>query len=105
MKSKTVYSAIPKYPASVRDLSLVCGKDTACGEVTDIIRASCKSALEKVEFFDLFTGGGLSESGRKSLSFKLTFRKHDGTLTDEEVDKSVKKILVKLEEKNITLRS
>jgi len=42
--------------------------------------------------------------GKKSLSYKLIFRKSDGTLTDEEVDKSIKQILAKLEEQNIKLR-
>jgi phenylalanyl-tRNA synthetase beta chain len=101
VKGKTVYKSIPKYPASQRDLSLVCDNDTASGEVESIIGKSCRNYLESVEYFDVFD----LRNGQKSLSYKLTFRKSDGTLTDEEVDKSIKQILSKLEQNNITLRS
>jgi phenylalanyl-tRNA synthetase beta chain len=104
ISGKTTFKAIPKYPASVRDLSLVCSEDTASGVIVEIIEKSCKAILQSVDFFDLFRGGNLAE-GSKSLSYKLTFRKADGTLTDEEVDAAVSKILGKLQQNNISLRS
>lgn len=98
------YTPVPKYPASVRDLSFVCGAETESGTIVKIINNSGGKLLADVEFFDMFEGGNLGQS-EKSLSYKLTFRKPDGTLTDGEVDDSVKKILGKLAENNIKLRS
>lgn len=42
--------------------------------------------------------------GKKSLSYKLVLRK-DGSMTDEEADAVVAKVLKALAEKNITLRA
>ena len=100
LSDKTTYTQIPTYPASIRDLSLVCDDETASGTVVEIISKACKKYLDSVDFFDVFN----LENGKKSLSYKLTFRKPDGTLTDEEVDTAIKQILNKLEENNIKLR-
>ena len=42
--------------------------------------------------------------GKKSLSYNLVLRK-DGSMTDEEADAVVAKVLKALAEKNITLRA
>ena len=96
------YKALPKFPASVRDLSLVCDEDVASGEIIDIITSSAKH-LESVQLFDMYTGEQIPE-GKKSLSYKLTLRKADGTLTDEESDKIIGKVISSLAAKDITLR-
>ena len=96
------YKSLPRFPASVRDLSLVCDEDVSSGEIVDTITAAAKH-LESVQLFDMYTGEQIPE-GKKSLSYKLTFRKSDGTLTDEECDKAVGKIISSLAAKNITLR-
>ena len=97
------YTALPRFPASIRDLSLVCDEEVSNGEITAIISKNAKH-LESVQLFDIYTGEQIPE-GKKSLSYKLTFRKADGTLTDEECDRTVGKIIGALSEKNITLRA
>lgn len=99
---ETRYKALPRFPASVRDLSLVCDEDVASGEIIDIITASAKH-LESVQLFDMYTGEQIPE-GKKSLSYKLTLRKAEGTLTDEESDKIIGKVISSLAAKDITLR-
>ena len=42
--------------------------------------------------------------GKKSLSYKMIMRKKDSTLTDEEADASVAKVLKALEAAGVTLR-
>lgn len=101
-RAETKYTSLPKFPASVRDLSLVCGEEISNGEIEDIISGRAKH-LESVRLFDIYTGEQIPE-GKKSLSYKLTFRKADGTLTDEESDRIVGKIIDALKEKGITLR-
>ncbi len=101
--SDVKYTALPRFPASVRDLSLVCDSDVSNGEIGGIISKNAKH-LESVRLFDIYTGEQIPE-GKKSLSYKLTFRKADGTLTDEECDKAVGKIINALSEKNIILRT
>lgn len=101
--SDVKYSELPRFPASVRDLSLVCDNEVSNGEITDTISKAAKH-LESIQLFDIYTGEQIPE-GKKSLSYKLTFRKSDGTMTDEECDKITGKILNALSENGITLRA
>ena len=56
-----------------------------------------------MSIFDMYKGEQVPE-GKKSLSYKLVLRK-DGSMTDEEADAVVAKVLKALAEKNITLRA
>lgn len=48
--------------------------------------------LSDVEIFDLYEGKGIAE-GMKSLAFSLTFTSFDKTLTDEEINPIIQKII------------
>ena len=48
--------------------------------------------LSDVEIFDLYEGKGIEE-GMKSLAFSLTFTSFDKTLTDEEINPIIQKII------------
>ena len=99
----TKYTALPKFPASVRDISVVCDSEVSNGDITELVSQKAKH-LESLRLFDIYTGEQVPD-GKKSLSYKLTFRKSDATLTDEELDKIMSKVIDALAEKNITLRS
>ena len=61
--------------------------------------------LESIKLFDVYKGKQVPE-GKKSVSFEIAMRAPDRTLTDEEAEKTTKKILTLLErELGITLRS
>ena len=51
----------------------------------------------------MYTGEQVPQ-GKKSLSYKMIMRKKDSTLTDEEADASVAKVLKALEAAGVTLR-
>ncbi len=91
-----LYKKLPKFPASTRDISFVCDKDIAVYDLEQCIRKSVKNILEDVKLFDVFISEKLGEN-KKSVAFSLVFRKEDGTLTDEECDNAVAKILANLE--------
>ncbi len=96
------YKPLPKYPSVARDLSLVCDDNVTSDEIIEVIKASAKY-LESVAVFDMYKGEQVPE-GKKSLSYKLVLRR-DGSMTDEEADAVVAKVLKALAEKNITLRA
>ncbi len=84
--------ALPKFPAVTRDLALVMNDDVPIGDVMKtMVRAGGKT-LEKCEMFDVFKGKQLGE-GIKSVAFSLAFRSEEKTLTEEEVNKTMTKIL------------
>jgi phenylalanyl-tRNA synthetase beta chain len=87
---------LPKFPAVTRDLAVVVDKGVPAGHVEKIIRQRGGKLLESCALFDCYEGAQLPE-GKKSLAYSLAFRTPDGTLTDEDVSKPMKKILNGLE--------
>ncbi len=98
------FTEIPKYPAVTRDLSLLMKKETLAGEVENIISKNGGKLLEHLELFDIYEGERIGE-GFKSLAYSLVFRAKDHTLSDDEVNPIMEKIIAKLSEKEIDLRS
>ena len=98
------FKALPKYPAAVRDLAFVCDDALEVGAIEKVIKKADRKTIESVELFDVYRGHQLGDD-KKSVAFKVTMRSADHTLTVEEADKILKKILTLLErELGITLR-
>lgn len=97
MDEEVVYKPLPKYPATSRDIAMLVEEDVLVGEIEKIITQRGGKLLEVVELFDIYQGKQI-ESGYKSVAYKLTFRANDRTLTDEEIQKTMKKILNGLEQ-------
>lgn len=96
--------ALPKFPAVTRDIALVMEEGTTVGSVLDVIRKTGGALLEKAEMFDIYRGAQLL-SGKKSVAFSLTFRNAERTLSDDDVNPLMQKILAACEaECNATLR-
>ncbi|MDL2215910.1 phenylalanine--tRNA ligase subunit beta [Ruminococcaceae bacterium OttesenSCG-928-N02] len=98
------FTPLPRHPAVVRDLALICDADTASADIIATIKKAAGKALEKVELFDIYTGKGV-EDGKKSLAYSLTLRWAEQTLTLEEADTICAKVLKKLGAMNVTLRA
>lgn len=98
------YSGIAKFPGSSRDLALVCDKTEFVGKIEKIIKKNGGKILEHVSLFDVYEGDQVPE-GKKSVAFSLRFRALDRTLSDEEVNSAVDKILRELGKIGIELRS
>ena len=68
------------------------------------MRASGVKLIEDIKLFDVYKGAQLP-AGKKSVSFSVSLRAPDRTLTVEEADKAAKKILSAIErELGITIR-
>ena len=91
-----VYRPLPKFPASTRDIAVVCDADIAVAKLARCIKNAGGAVLEQVELFDVYQGKGVAE-GKKSVAFNLTLRAEDRSLTGEEAEAAVKKILTALE--------
>ncbi|MBQ9848535.1 MAG: phenylalanine--tRNA ligase subunit beta [Clostridia bacterium] len=104
VRTERSYIPLPVYPSMERDVALICDKDQEAGKLIADIRSYAGKSLEDAFVFDVYSGKGVEE-GKKSVAVRLVFRLADKTLTDEEADAGVKKILKKLEsEQNIVLR-
>ena len=65
---------------------------TTVGSVLAAIRKAGGALLESAEMFDIYRGAQLGE-GRKSVAFSLAFRTAERTLSDDDVNPLMKKIL------------
>ncbi len=97
------YSGIPKYPAIVRDISLMMKKGILAGQIEQEIRKKGGNLVESYELFDIYEGAQI-KMGYKSLAYKITFRAKDRTLTDEEVASAMDRIVNALEGMGAVLR-
>ena len=92
------FTPLPKYPAVIRDISILVDWDVKLSEILNVIYESEPKILFDVDLFDVYEGENLPEN-KKSLSFHLIFQTDDHTLTSEEVGKSLEKIISNLKEK------
>lgn len=98
------YHPLPKFPASTRDLALLCDDSLPVLTMEQAIKAAAGKILEKVELFDVYKGSQIAD-GKKSVAFNITMRASDRTLTDEEVGGAMNRILKALEELGAQIRS
>ena len=98
------YTGIAKFPATTRDLALVCDKGAYVGDIEKIIRKNAGQYLESLELFDVYEGEQVGE-GKKSVAFALSFRSVDHTLKDDEVNPAIDKILGALSAEGIEIRA
>lgn len=97
------YQPLPKYPATTRDLSLVCDDEIPVAQLEQAIRKAVGNILEKVTLFDVYKGQQIAQ-GKKSVSYSISMRSHDGTLTDEQADGAMKRVLKALKAMGAELR-
>ena len=80
----TRVEALPRFPAAVRDVSLLVDDTLSAATVRDTIRRAAPPILVDLGEFDRYQGKGVP-AGKVSVSLRLTFRADDRTLTDDEV--------------------
>ncbi len=103
-RKSNVYEPISKFPTVKRDLSFVVEKNVVFKDIKDVILKSGGKLLSGLQLFDIYEDKKLGNN--KSLAFSLEFSSFDKTLTDEEINPIIGKIVKNLEkELNVQLRS
>jgi phenylalanyl-tRNA synthetase beta chain len=85
-------SPLPRYPSVVRDVSILVADTLSAATVRGTIRSAAPDTLIEVREFDRYQGKGVPD-GKISLSFRLTFQSLERTLTDEEVQAAMQRII------------
>lgn len=88
---------IPRFPAIVRDLSLIVDEPVRWEQIETFVRQSAPQELEGVFFSGLYRGKPIPE-GKKSITLSLRFRDEQGTLRHETVDAFQQAVLEVLSE-------
>jgi len=87
--------AIPRFPASSRDVSLLLRDDVPAARVRGAIDAARAPLVEAVRVVEEYRGANLP-SGHKSMLWSITYRSPERTLTDAEVDAAHEAIVARL---------
>lgn len=90
------YQKIPDFPDVKRDLAFVVSNTTAYAVLEKSLFKNSK-LLYKVELFDIYQGKGI-DPDKKSLAVHLIFRASDRTLSSEEVEKEMEKLVTVIKE-------
>lgn len=89
---------LPKFPSTSRDIAMLVKEDVLAGDIAKIIKQRSGKILESYNLFDVYQGKQVDE-GYKSMAYNITFRAADRTLTEEEISKTMKKVINGLEMK------
>ena len=98
------YHPLPKFPATSRDIAIICDEGMPVLELEKAIKSAAKNLIEDIKLFDVYKGAQI-QAGKKSAAFSITMRVQDRTLTDDEADAAMKKIIISLESIGAVLRA
>ena len=87
---KMKYKEFSKFPSINKDIALVVDKKSVSKDIEKVIKSAGGSLLTNIEVFDVYTGVGID---KKSIAYSLTFSDMKKTLTDEEINGLMDKII------------
>ena len=89
---KMKYKEISKFPNVKKDVAFIVAKNLESKDIEKVIKNAGGSLLTDIEVFDVYTGSNVPE-GKKSIAYSLTFADSKKTLTDEEVNNLLNKVI------------
>ena len=92
---KMKFKEISIYPSIKKDIAVILDKNITADEISKVIKKAGGNLLVNQEMFDLYTSEALGD--KKSVAYSLTFASSSKTLTDEEVNPVMEKIVEALE--------
>ena len=92
-----IFVEFPKYPAVLRDLSIVVDKETDYRSIESVIHSAGIPEVQKIFPFDLYRGDRLPPN-KQGISISIVFQGKDRTLLEEEINRYQERILKMLRE-------
>jgi phenylalanyl-tRNA synthetase beta chain len=90
------FEDVSRFPAVRRDLALLVAEPVTVQNLLDRIQETAGALLRDAVVFDIYRGAGI-ETGRKSVAIGLNLQDVSRTLTDEETDAVVARVVADLE--------
>jgi phenylalanyl-tRNA synthetase beta chain len=87
---------VSRFPAIRRDLAITVDAEVTYERVRDCVSSAAFDLLRDVVLFDVYQGDKI-DSGLKSLALGLILQASSQTLTDKEVEKTIARVLARLE--------
>ena len=89
---------LPKFPEVRRDLALQLDRSVSYAEIERLAYETERKLLKEVGLFDVYEGEKI-EAGKKSYALYFILRDDEKTLTDEEIDKTMNRLIKTYAEK------
>ncbi|MDW8331097.1 MAG: phenylalanine--tRNA ligase subunit beta [Cyclobacteriaceae bacterium] len=87
-----VFREVPRYPEVRRDLSLVLDKQVKFEAIRKVILATESRLIKELLVFDVYEGEKIPE-GKKAYALGLILLDESKTLTDEEIDQTMQRLM------------
>jgi phenylalanyl-tRNA synthetase beta chain len=97
------FSEPSRYPPAKRDIAVIADATLPQAEVAELIDEFAGEHLRSLELFDVYTGDPIPE-GKKSLAYSLSFQSAHRTLSDEDVESMMERILQGLKTHGLEVR-
>jgi len=101
---KMKFKEISKFPTISKDLAILIDKNISADEIAKVIKKAAGSLLTNTEIFDVYEGKNIPE-GKRSIAYSLSFGANDRTLTDEEINNIMNKVIESLQKIGAELRA
>ncbi|MDP3421815.1 MAG: phenylalanine--tRNA ligase subunit beta [Thiobacillus sp.] len=99
------HGGLSRFPQVRRDLAFVLDVHTPAGELLAVLHEVASAQVRSIDVFDDYRGKGLGEN-QKSLAVRVVMQDTERTLTDQEVDGAVQKLVdAALRQCNASLRT
>jgi phenylalanyl-tRNA synthetase beta chain len=98
------YRALAKAPAVLRDLSVVCDRTLSAAALETAVRAAAGGHLRSLRIVDRYEGPPVPP-GKVSLTLALAFQDPERTLTGEEVQAAVDRVVRELRNAGAEIRA
>jgi phenylalanyl-tRNA synthetase beta chain len=95
---KLVIREVTKFPEVKRDLSLVLDAPVIFDEIRDLILNTEKRLVKSIGVFDVYEGQNIPK-GKKAYALSFTLRDEAKTLTDEEIERTMQRLIAAFEQK------
>jgi len=95
---KFVVQEVAKFPEVRRDLSLVLDKQVTFEEIRELVKATEKRLITDIIAFDVYEGEKIPQ-GKKAYALGFTLQDENKTLTDEEIEKVMVRLMNAFESK------
>jgi len=99
------HASLSRFPLVRRDLAFVLDAHTPAGELLTALREVAPGSVQSIEVFDDYRGKGVAEN-QKSLAIRVVMQDTERTLTDQDVEDAVQKLVsAALRQCNAALRA
>ena len=91
-RDKVAFSELPKFPAVRRDLALLLDEGVSYADLRAAAFKQAKKLLRQVGLFDVYRGDKIP-AGKKQYALSFVIRDDDKTLTDQDTERVMDRLL------------